>query len=345
MKKVKLYTLFILLITFCFTSCSSETKTKEKKISKATTAPTSIKEYKDNTITCSYDELILKCKESTPNGNLKYGVVFSDDLSTMSDDVINGSCLYVATQSHSIAYKDWMLPIMTESLFNGTFGIDENDSTKITELENGIYEYTSQINDIEYYGRLLNVGDSELTMCVCRILPDESKEYKDALKSCYKSINYIKDNDTLEDIEKEAQEKAENAQEITSGNLYESIKSIDKSAYNLLKIEDAYSLSLITDTPKTFFSKCEKIYKKAFKKNKSVVFSMITKDKEDIASLTVIRDDSNGIAPIYSTLITYDDNKEKSIQAAYSKNKYWQSVDYNNQSEKALNKIINKYSN
>lgn len=334
MKKMKIYALLFLLSILCFTSCSKETPKSNTTKIKATASPT--KNYKDDTISCSYDASVLKYKESSPNDNLRYGIVFSDNLSTMSDDVINGSCLYVATQSHSITYENWMLTDMTKSLFNGTFGIKEDDSTKITKLDNGVYEYTARINDIEYYGRLLNINDSELTMCICRILPEENEKYKDALKTCYESIEYLKENPLTE-------ETVNNSQGITSGDLYDSIKAINNN-FDLIKIDNSYSVTLISDSPKNFFTSCEKIYKRAFKENESVVFSWDTKKEKNIATLTVIRNDDNEEWPIHATLTIFNKNNKKKITSAYSKNKYLQSIDLKNLSNQSFQKIVDKYS-
>jgi len=231
MKKIY-FTYTILLSCIIFASCASSQKdipTFAPTISSSNNISEKLEEYKDDTISCLYDSSILKIQEISPNGNTKYGRCFYDDATNLKNDILTGTCLYVTTQSHTIPYdsnKNWQLSFMTESLFNGLFNIETNDTTKINELDNNIYEYTSTIDNIEYYGRLLYINSSEMTVSVCRILPDETQEYKNCLKSCYESISYIKQNNTSGSIEEKAEEDAKNYKGITSGNLYNSIPEI-----------------------------------------------------------------------------------------------------------------------
>lgn len=338
---------FTILLSCClaFTSCGSQKKessSSDISNSSSETVSTQLEEYKDDTISCLYDKSILKKQETTPNNQIKYGVTFLDDISNAKNDILNGTCLYVATQSHTIPYDDtkkFLLPAMTESLFNGIFKIETIDSTKITELEDNAYEYISQIDGIEYYGKLFYIDDSEMTISVCRILPDESQDYKNALKNCYESIQYIKENDSLNSVENDA----ENYKEITSGSLYNAIKKIDNNLYILMELKDFYSVSLISDNPTEFFSSCEKIFKNVFKKNKSVSFSMVSNEEDDIASLTVIKNNNNKSFKTHASLVVYDKTQKAKITSSYSKNKYWQSIDLDNLSNKAFEEITNKY--
>jgi len=349
--KKNFLTYTILLSGLLFVSCASS---KENVTSNSYTSSSSeaqskqLKEYKDNTISCLYDPSILKIQESSPNGNLTYGITFYDDINNITDDISNGTCLYVATQSHTMSYNNtnrWMLPAMTEMLFNSLFNIETNDSTNIEELDNNIYEYTSKINDIEYYAKLFYIDNSEMTISVCRILPDETEEYKEALKSCYESISYIKEKDSLEETKKKTEKDSENYKEITSGNLYNSIKKIHSNLNYLIKLENSYSVSLISDNPTQFFSSCEKIFKKVFKKNTSVTFDMCpNKDNYDsTATLTVVKNDNSDVYKLHASLLVFDKTKKKKINSAYSKNKFWQSIDLDNLSDKAFQEITDNY--
>lgn len=213
----------ILLSGLLFVSCASSKENVTSNSSSSEAQSKQLKEYKDNTISCLYDPAILKIQEISPTDDLTYGITFYDNINNIKDDISNGTCLYVATQSHTMPYNNtnrWMLPAMTEMLFNSLFNIETNDSTNIKELDNNIYEYTSKIDDIEYYAKLFYIDNFEMTISVCRILPDETEEYKDALKSCYESISYIKEKDSekdpLEETKKKAEKDAENYKEITS---------------------------------------------------------------------------------------------------------------------------------
>jgi hypothetical protein len=331
----------------CLVSCTKKTKDEAlKQNSKATSIPT--KEYKDDTIFCSYNDSILKYqKSSSPDDDLLYSLLISDDPVKLKNDLKNNSFLNVSTISHSIAYDDsktWMLPSLTKTFFNGTFGLEDNDSIKVIESKDHTYEYTNQTNGAEYYGCVYDMNNSNMTVSICQILPNEKQEYKDALKSCYKSIKYIKSDNPTEKADKNTDETTQSHGRITSGNLYNAIKKIDNNACDILKIdEDSYSLFIISDSPKTFFKNSESIYKKVFKKKKNVIFEMKTKNNKNIVSLNIVHKEYFG-SPIYSSLIIWDKKWQKKVQNVYNKNKFWQSIDSNNLYDKEFQKIIDKYS-
>lgn len=346
----KLYLLLVICI-LCFTACSSKSKNKDlqqKQEVEVTPTPLPNKEYKDDIFSCSYDDSILKIFTDTDNNSSPF-ICFNDDQATMSDDVLNGTCLFAATQTHSIPYnesKEWMLSDITKYIFNGLFKLNNQTTPTVTEIEDHIYEYTANVNDIEYWGRLFHIDDKTMTVAACRILPDEKQEYTDALKSCYESIKYIKTESIQSELDKlneKAKEDAKDAHIIESGDLYDSIKSISENPIILIKIKDQYSLSISMDNPKLFFDKCETIFKKVFKQTESVVFSMKSDDNKELVSLTVVAKGSSTY-PLNSSLLIFDKNNEKEISSAYAKNKYWQSIDFDNLQKKELQKIKDEFS-
>lgn len=338
----------LLIGILCLTACSQKTEKQDaKQGTEITPSPAPEKEYKDDTFSCSYNDSILKIFTDTANEPPSF-ICFNDDQETMSEDTSNGTILLAATQTHSISYnklREIMLPVITQTIFDSLFQIENQTTPTVTKIENHIFEYNAEINGTKYSGRLFHIDSKTMTIAACRILPDEKQEYKDAIKSCYESIQYIKnDTRTLEDINKDAKKAAENAQEIISGDLYDSIMAIDKNTSSIIKMDGTYAISITSDNPKNFFKNCEKIYKNALKQKTSATFCMDTAEKKNIAMLTVVKDESSQSYPLHATLTVFDDDKEKDITSAYSKNKYWQSIDFDNLLDKDLQDIKDKYS-
>lgn len=277
MKKLKLITLLTvssLVLVSCKSTTTSTTPT-EMPTTEVTATPTeeaiSEQSYLDDVISCIYNPSILKAIPLETTDNIKYCTIFGsseDSFDSISNSVLSDTCLLVLSQSvnNDIGYLLTNFPeeTMFKSLFSGLFGLEENaDITYKLDSDNvvscSIVLEDSTICQAKFLAMTKESNEYFLTVLASRLLPNESEEYSNAIKTCYDSIKYIgSDNllvifpsstkptqeSTIDELEKEISESLE-AEQITTGTLLDSITSIhNKVELQEIRAKDTIMLNI-----------------------------------------------------------------------------------------------------
>lgn len=211
--------------------------------------------YEDGTISCTYDDTILKVNNFGNKSNLDYlwlaTQIEDDEMSAFTD----GNCIYVSTQKITFDigndFKDFPLQV-TQSLFDGVFQQETDSSISNTnKLSDGTYEYTLSLPEYTCKGKILSASDSTITISVFRIHNDLATSLSNAFEECYDTISFTSstnlessnNEDLFSDLNRQAEELADSSKKITEGVLYDSISAVhpDVTIYDM---GDSLSISI-----------------------------------------------------------------------------------------------------
>lgn len=215
MKKLKLITLLTvssLVLVSCKSTTTSTTPT-EMPTAEITATPTkepiTEKQYSDDVISCIYNPSILKTIETNKTDNIFYGLVFGkSDLSdnSIADTISSDTCLYVASMPIDTELGNNLLTSPQKeyfkALFSGIFGLNTTENITCEISQDNIVTCSIVLDDSticqsQFLALTNESNQSILTMTIYRLLPNESKDYSDALNTCYNSIKYIGSNNLL----------------------------------------------------------------------------------------------------------------------------------------------------
>lgn len=358
MKMKKILTTVMLFTCIALSACgTNKNDTKDKSNSEQSSVE--LTSFDDDISSCKYDSSQLEGRTVTPNHACRYCVIFSKDNGTSLENMMNSSCSYIGKFNHSVEginkFSDSEKLLLYKSLLSGIFGFSSDNPApeeKTGVPKHGLYEYSAKDKDSnEYYATIYLLTDSEFAVSVSRIMHTESKKYHDALYNCYKSFRFKEKPSENNLNEDESDTSSDESARITSGSLYNSLKSNYSDFDELLNIKSkdkkktSYCIILTEkekskkENAKKFVKHCSDIYLNHFNKNDSVVFT--GKDSDDFATILIftVGDD----ARITSTLSVLDDDYEKALNDAYSNNAYFSVIDMDVKNEAAFNKIKEKY--
>lgn len=219
------------IIMLALTSCSSKptstdadpTATITTAIITSTPVPTSTptptltpipvkesieKDYSDKIISANYNSSVLIPLATKTSDTIKGGTVFLKvgSLSSLTDDIETGTCLFTSSSIFDMDFNSFLLASSSDefytSFFTGLFNLDENTDITCEINPNGFVSCSAILKDstickAKFLAITKDSNKPVLTMAVYRLLPNESKDYSDALDSCYDSIKYIASDNLL----------------------------------------------------------------------------------------------------------------------------------------------------
>lgn len=223
----------------------------------SSSSPSSVSTYDDEIISCQYDASLLSpgVYDDVPEFSYNW-LITSSELSEddKHDAVLNGSCIYVVSPNSNDGH-DWgsayeSVPFtLTQAYFDGVFRRNPKSTFSITVSNDSCYEYSLSQSGYTFKGKFLSVSPDSMTSVVYRVSDDLPPDLIDAFEDCYESIVYTKTDslqpsaydEFLEELDREAEEKAAQAVQITEGDLYDSITSI-YSNVNIYDMSDTLGI-------------------------------------------------------------------------------------------------------